>query len=62
MTSVNAGADVHSAYWLMSAFVNELALPHVHNHQGQHVQQCQRIMKGTIKMVAQLHSATAMNI
>ena len=35
VTSVNAEANVHSADWLMSVFVNELALPHVRSQLGQ---------------------------
>ena len=34
VTSINTGANVHSADWLMSIFVNELAPPHVHSQQG----------------------------
>ena len=49
--SVNAEAYAHShdsADWLMSVFVNELAPPHVRSQQGQCVQQCRKIMKGTL--------------
>ena len=35
VTSVNAEANAHSADWLMSVFVNELAPPHVRSQQGQ---------------------------
>ena len=35
VTSVNAEANVHSADWLMSVFVNELNPPHVRSQQGQ---------------------------
>ena len=53
MTSVNVEANVHSADCLICAFVNELALPHVPNQQGQGrgqcMQQCKRIMKEICK-------------
>ena len=47
--SVNTEANILSADWLMSVFVNELALPHVRSQQGQCVRQCQRIMKDTLR-------------
>ena len=46
--SVNAEANAHSADWLMSVFVNELAPPHARSQQGQCVRQCRRIMKDTL--------------
>ena len=49
VTSVNAEANVHSADWLMSIFVNELAQPHVRSQQDQCVQQCRRIMEDILK-------------
>ena len=45
---VHAKGNACCADWLMSVFVNELAPPHVCNQQGQCMQQCQAIMKGTI--------------
>ena len=57
VTSVNADANVHSADWLMSVFVNELTPPHVRSQQGQCVQQCRRIMKDTLHFsLGQLHN------
>ena len=48
--SVNAEANVPSADWLMSIFINELALPkYVHSQQDQCMQQCRRIMKDTLQ-------------
>ena len=47
--SVNADENLHSADWLRSVFVNELALPHVRSQQGQCVQQRRRIMKDTLE-------------
>ena len=48
VTIVNAEASAYSAVWLMSAFVNELAPPHVRSQQAQCVQQCRRIMEKTL--------------
>ena len=48
VTSANAETNAHSADWLMSVFVNELAPPNVRSQQGQCVQQCRRIMKDTL--------------
>ena len=39
VTGINAEANVHSADWLMRAFVNELAPPRACNQQGQRVHQ-----------------------
>ena len=38
VTSESTEANVHSADWLMSVFVNELAQPHAHSQQGQCMQ------------------------
>ena len=46
--SVHAEANAHSADWLMSDFVNELAQPYVRNQQGQCEQQCRRILANTV--------------
>ena len=48
MRSIHAKANTYSADWLMSVIVNELAKLHVHSTQGQCLQQCQRIKKGTV--------------
>ena len=51
VTSVNAKANAYSADWLMSVFVNEPAPPHVRSQHGHCMQQCRRIMKGTLIMI-----------
>ena len=52
VTSVNAEANVHSADWLMSVFVNELRsqgpAPCTQSTRSVCVQQCRRIVKGTL--------------
>ena len=48
VTTVHAKANVYSADWLRSIFVNELAPPHVRGQQGQCVQPCRRIIEGTL--------------
>ena len=47
--SIHAEANAHSADWLMSVFVNELALPYVRSQQGQCEQQCRRILANTVR-------------
>ena len=48
VTSVHAEANAHSADWLTSVFVNELAPPYVRSQQGQCEQQCRRILANTV--------------
>ena len=50
VTSVHAEANAHSADWLMSVFVNELAPPYVRSQQGQCEQQCRRILANTVAL------------
>ena len=46
-------SNAHSTDWLMSVFVNKLAPPHVRSQEGQCLQQCWRIMKGTLIITSQ---------
>ena len=48
VTSVHTEANAHSADWLMSVFVNELAPPYVRSQQSQCEQQCWRILANTV--------------
>ena len=51
VTSVHAEANTHSADWLTSVFVNEVAPPYVRSQQGQREQQCRRILANTIQWI-----------
>ena len=48
VTNVHAEANAHRANWLMSIFVNELALPNALYQQSQCVQQCRTSLTNTL--------------